>query len=91
MDDAVLAIGLSYEVRSLVEKITSYASASGPGSTVVNEVENAYNDFWQLATQWQEHYWRREHREFAQGRLRFANGSFNTIRPRASRIPTAPC
>ncbi len=39
VDNAVLAIGLSYEVRSLVQKITSYASASGTG-TVVNEVEN---------------------------------------------------
>ena len=32
IDGAVLAIGLTYEVRSLVEKITSYAAASGPAA-----------------------------------------------------------
>ena len=54
VDDAILAIGLTYDTCSRVDKITSYASASGTG-TVVNEVENLYNDFWQLNQQYQEH------------------------------------
>ena len=70
VDQAVLAIGLSYEARSLIEKITSYAAASGPGSTVVNEVENVYDDFWQLQKQFQEHSGRSEHLHVAERAVR---------------------
>ena len=53
VDGAVRRIGQSYEVRGLVEKVTSYSDASG--TAVVNEVQNAYNSFSQLVTQYQEH------------------------------------
>jgi hypothetical protein len=47
---AVLRIERSYNARGLLEKVTSYDSSP----TVVNQIENEYNDFNQLASQWQE-------------------------------------
>ena len=81
VDQAVLAIGLSYEVRSLVQKITSYAAASGPGSTVVNEIDNVYDDFWQLQQQYQEHSGA-VNTSTLSVQYGYADGSANTIRPR---------
>ena len=87
VDQAVLAIGLSYEVRSLIEKITSYAAATGPGSTVVNEVENAYNDFWQLQQQYQEHSGAVNTSTSPSVQYAYANGSANTVRPTGITYP----
>ena len=87
VDNAVLAIGLSYEVRSLLQKITSYASASGPGSTVVNEVENDYNDFWQLQQQYQEHSGAVNTSTSLSVQYGYADGSANTIRPTSVTYP----
>jgi len=53
VDGAVRRIGRTYEIRGMVEKVTSFSDAAG--STVVNEVRNGYNDFTQLALQYQEH------------------------------------
>lgn len=53
VDGAVRRIGTTYEVRGLVEKITSYSDAAG--TTPANEVQNVYNSFGQLVTQYQEH------------------------------------
>jgi RHS repeat-associated protein len=52
VDDAVRQIGLSYEVRGMVQKVTSYSDL---GTTVLNQVQNAYNGFAQLAAQYQAH------------------------------------
>ena len=47
VDEAVRRIDQTYEVRGMVESITSYDAASG--GSVVNEVQNVYNGFAQLA------------------------------------------
>ena len=87
VDGAVLAIGLSYEVRSLLQKITSYAAASGPGSTVVNEVQNVYNEFWQLQKQYQEHSGAVNTSTSLSVQYGYADGSANTIRPTSITYP----
>ncbi len=46
-----MKIGLSYEVRGMVENITSYDGAS----VVKNEVVNEYNNLGQVTKQYQEH------------------------------------
>jgi hypothetical protein len=46
VDGAVRRIERSYEVRGMVEKITSYNSATS--GSVVNQVQNVYNGFGQL-------------------------------------------
>jgi RHS repeat-associated protein len=54
-DDAVRRISRTYEVRGMVEKITSYDNPTVGSGTVLNEVTLAYNDFGQLVTASQEH------------------------------------
>jgi hypothetical protein len=49
IDTSVLRIDRSYEVRGMVEKITSYSSTSGGTGNIVNQVLDEYNE-WGLAT-----------------------------------------
>ncbi len=62
IDGAVRRIATRYEVRGMVERITSYdsvpgssSSSSSSGAGIVNEVQFAYNAFRQLTTDCQEH------------------------------------
>jgi YD repeat-containing protein len=55
VDGAVRRISTTYEVRGLVEKITSYDNAAVGSGNVVNEVRRQYNDFGQVTTSFQEH------------------------------------
>ena len=52
VDGAVRRISKTYEVRGMLEKVTSYDATSG---NVVNEAQFAYNDFGQLVTDYQAH------------------------------------
>ena len=85
VDGAVQRIELSYELRGLLEKISSYNAASG--GTVVNEVQNAYNNFWQLQTQYQEHGGTVNTSTSPSVGYGFADGSANTIRPTSLTYP----
>ena len=53
VDNHVLRIQRQYEVRGLVEKVTSHSATSG--GSVRNEVQREYNGFGQLTREWQEH------------------------------------
>jgi YD repeat-containing protein len=55
VDGTVRRIGRSYEVRGLLEKVTSYTSATVGSGSVVNEVQYVYNSFQQLMTEYQSH------------------------------------
>ena len=55
VDNAVLRISRSHEIRGLLEKITSYDSATVGSGNVVNEVALAYDNNGLLATDHQEH------------------------------------
>lgn len=54
IDDTVKRIALSYDVRGLTDKVSSYDTATGAG-TVLNEVVFEYDDFGNLAKDKQAH------------------------------------
>ncbi|MGH7134882.1 MAG: hypothetical protein ACREHD_04030, partial [Pirellulales bacterium] len=53
VDGSVLRIGRGYEVRGLLEHVTSYSDAAG--TSVVNDVLRVYNSFEQCVNEYQEH------------------------------------
>ena len=55
VDDAVLRIQRTYDVRGLLEHLTSYDDPDVGEGNVVNEVQLAYNDFGLLSTDYQDH------------------------------------
>jgi RHS repeat-associated protein len=85
VDGAVRRIGQTYEVRGLVEKITSFSDAAG--TTPVNEVQNVYNSFAQLAEQYQEHAGAVNTGTTPKVEYGYADGSSNTIRPTIMMYP----
>ena len=50
IDNAVLRISTSFEVRGLVQNLTSFDNATVGSGSVVNDVQFAYNGFQQLLT-----------------------------------------
>ena len=86
IDGTVRRIGTSYEVRGLVEKITSYGDTTG--TSVVNEVQNVYNSFSQLTTQYQEPNGAVNTGTSAKVQYTYADGSTNTIRPETLIYPS---
>ena len=82
---AVRRIGTTYEVRGLVEKVTSYSDAAG--TTPLNEVQNVYNSFGQLAEQYQEHSGAVNTGTTPKVQYAYADGSDNTIRPTSMTYP----
>ena len=50
---AIRSIGTTYNGMGRVQIVTSYAGASGPGSTIVNQVEDAYDGWGNLTKEWQ--------------------------------------
>ena len=52
VDGTVRRITRSYEVRGLLQNLTSYDNATAGSGTVVNDVQYAYNGFIQLATEY---------------------------------------
>lgn len=80
VDDAVLRIATTYEVRGLQEKVTSYDNSTVGSGTVLNEVQSVYNDFNQLATEYQAHGGAVNTSTTPKVRYGYANGSDNTIR-----------
>jgi len=85
VDDTVQRIGLSYEVRGMVEKATSFSDAAG--TSVINEVQNEYNDFAQLSKQYQEYNGSVNTGTTPKVQYGYANGSANTIRPVSMTYP----
>ena len=53
IDDSVLRIDRAYEVRGMIEEITSYSNTGG--TNVVNQVLDEYNDWGLLSQEYQEH------------------------------------
>jgi RHS repeat-associated protein len=81
VDNAVLRISTVYEVRGLVSKITSVNNASVGIGTVVNEVQNDYNDFGQLIAQHQAHGGAVVVGTTPKVSYAYATGSANQVRP----------
>jgi RHS repeat-associated protein len=85
VDGAVRRIGQSYEVRGLVENVTSYSDAAG--TTPVNEVQNVYNSFGQLKEQYQEHSGSVNTGTTPKVEYAYADGSANTTRSTSLTYP----
>ena len=74
----MLRIGLIYDVRGLVQNVTSYSDIAG--EELVNEVQNVYNGFRQLVTQYQEHDGAVNTSTSPSVQYTYADGSVNTVR-----------
>ena len=55
VDDAVLRISTTYDIRGLVEKLTSYDNATVGSGSVVNEIVSEYDDLGLVSKEYQEH------------------------------------
>ena len=55
IDTAVLRIAQTYEVRGLLQNLTSYDNATPGAGNVVNDVRLVYNPFGQLTADYQSH------------------------------------
>jgi len=55
VDGSVRRLSATYEVRGMVETLSSHDNATVGTGNVVNQMENVYNDFGQLITQYLEH------------------------------------
>ena len=55
MDDAVLRISTTYDIRGLVENLASYDNATVGSGSVVNEIVFEYDDMGLVSKEYQEH------------------------------------
>lgn len=78
-------MGQTYDVRGLATKTTS--NADGAGTTVVDQIENAYNDFGQLTVQYQQHGGAVNTSTSPKVQHAYPDGSANTIRPTSMTYP----
>ena len=87
VDGTVLRISRVYEVRGMLQNLTSYNNATVGSGSVVNDVLLGYNVFAQLAGDYQSH-------SGAAGtsspsvQYGYANGSANTVRPVSVTYPS---
>lgn len=87
VDNAILRISTTYEVRGLVQNVTSFDNATVGSGSVVNDVQNEYNDFSQLVTQYQSHSGAVNTSSTPAVQYEYADGSANTIRPTLTTYP----
>ena len=87
VDSTVQRIGRTYEVRGLLENITSYSSPIVGQGTLVNDVQRAYNSFEQATIEYQEHSGAVNTSTSVNVQYAYADGSSNTIRPTAIIYP----
>lgn len=80
VDDAVLRIETTFEVRGMKEHLTSYDDATAGMGTTVNDCQYAYNDFGQLTVEYQSHDGAVDPDATPKVQYAFADGSSNTIR-----------
>lgn len=86
VDDAILRISTTYEVRGMIQTLASWNNADIASGTIVNECLFEYNNFKQLINEYQEN-------SGAVGdstpgvAYGYADGSSNTIRPTSLTYP----
>ena len=81
VDDAVLRLSTTYEVRGMVQTLTSWNDASISSGDAVNQCQFVYNDFEQLIADYQEHDGMVNVSTTPVVQYTYADGSANTIRP----------
>ncbi len=87
VDNAVLRISQSYEVRGLTQNVTSYDSATVGSGNVVNDIQRVYNGFAQLTSEYQSHSGTVNTGSTPRCQYAYADGSANTIRPISMSYP----
>jgi len=96
VDGSILCIETGYEVRGMVQTVTSHNSACGgqsssssssSGAGIVNQVQFVYNGFAQLVTEYQSHSGPVNTSTTPSVQYGYANGSANTIRPTTMTYP----
>jgi len=87
VDNALKRISRSYEVRGMLQKITSYDNSTVGQGTVLNEVQFEYNTFGQLSTEYQEHGGAVNTSTSPKVQYAYANGSANHFRPTTMTYP----
>jgi RHS repeat-associated protein len=87
VDGAVRRITRSYEVRGMLQKLTSYDNASTSSGTVVNEIQYAYNGFAQRTTEYQAHGGAVNTSTSPKVQYGYADGSSGYIRRTSSTYP----
>ncbi len=80
IDNAVLRLSRTYEVRGLAEKATSYDNATVGSGNIVNEVQFSHNDFGQLENDYQSHSGAVNTGTTPKVSYAYANGSANHVR-----------
>jgi len=89
VDGAVRRLTRSYEVRGLLEKVTSYDNAAVGSGNIVNEVQYAYDNFSQPTTEYQSHSGAVNTGTLPKVQYAYANGNANHIRLTALTYPDA--
>ncbi|MDA0835071.1 MAG: hypothetical protein O2955_11310 [Planctomycetota bacterium] len=87
VDNAVLRIGTTYEVRGMRETITSYNNAAVGSGDIVNQCQFVYNSFGQLTTEYQSHSGAVNTMSTPKVQYGYANGSANIVRPTSLTYP----
>lgn len=87
VDGSIRRISMTYEVRGMLQNVTSYNNATVGSGSVVNDVQHAYNSFSQLTTQYQSHLGAVNTSSTPSVQYAYADGSDNTIRPTSTTYP----
>jgi len=87
IDQTVKRITRSYEIRGMVEKISSYDNATVGSGTILNEVQFAYNDFSLLTVDYQSHSGAVVVGSTPKVQYAYADGSANHTRPTSLTYP----
>lgn len=87
VDGAVRRISTSYEVRGMVEKLTSWNGETVGSGSIVNEVLFAYDEFAQITADYQAHAGSVNTSTTPKVQYGYASGSANTIRPTTITYP----
>ena len=80
VDQTVKRITRSYQVRGLLQNITSYDNATVGSGSVVNDVQYIYNTFSQLTTEYQSHSGAVNTGTTPKVQYAYASGSANQVR-----------
>ena len=81
VDGAVLRISKTFEVRGNPQNISSYDNATVGSGNIVNDVQLAYNSYWQLLADYQSHSGAVNVSTTPKVQYAYADGSANTVRP----------
>lgn len=87
IDNAVLRVSGTYDVRGMRQNVTSYDNASVGSGSVVNDVQFAYNSFSQLLADYQSHSGAVNMSNTPRVQYAYADGSENTVRPTTITYP----